>query len=65
MVWIQLIPMLIGLPLGIFWLWMFVDMTNNEYLSRDEKNNWFLMFILFNVFAAGWYYLQEYKDRHL
>ena len=65
MVWVQLIPALIGLPLGGFWLWMFVDMTNNPYLTAEEKNNWFVAFVLLNIFAAGLYYFQEYKDRHL
>lgn len=65
MVWVQLIPMMIALPLAVFWFWMFRDMTNNDYLSSDAKNNWFIMFILLNVFAAFWYYYVEYRNRNL
>jgi hypothetical protein len=62
---ILLIPMIIVLPLITFWFWMFKDMADNDYLSADEKNNWLLAFILMNVFAAGWYYLVEYRNRNL
>ncbi len=62
---LQLIPMMIGLPLIGFWLWMLMDLTNNDYLSRDSKNNWFLALILLNIFGAIWYYMVEYKNRNL
>ncbi len=61
----QLILVLIPLPLMVFWLWMFRDMMNNEYLSNREKNDWMLKFILLNVVAAGLYYVIEYKNRNL
>lgn len=62
---IQLIPLFLGFPLIGFWLWMLVDMTNNEYISADSKRNWFVSFILLNVFAAFWYYTVEYRPRHM
>jgi len=62
---LQLIPMLISLPLIAFWLWMFVDLANNDYIPSESKNNWFLAFILLNVFAAFWYYFVEYRNRNL
>lgn len=62
---IQLIPALIGLPLIGFWVWMLVDLTNNQYLSKEAKKYWFLAFILLNVFGALWYYLVEYRPRRL
>lgn len=62
---IQLIPLLFGLPLIGFWLWMLVDLTNNPYLSKDSKNNWFLALVLLNVVGAFWYYTVEYRNRHL
>jgi hypothetical protein len=62
---VQLIPMIIGLPLIVFWFWMFRDMTNNDYLPSDARNNWTLAFIFLNVFAAFWYYLVEYRNRYL
>ena len=62
---IQLISAVIGIPLIGFWLWMLVDLTNNKYLLKDTKNKWFLAFILLNVIGAFWYYLVEYRNRHL
>jgi heme/copper-type cytochrome/quinol oxidase subunit 4 len=62
---IQMIPMLIGLPFIGFWFWMFMDMTNNPYLSKSAKNNWFAMFLIFNVIAAAYYYLVEYRPRNM
>jgi hypothetical protein len=62
---VQLIPMIISLPLVVFWIWMFRDLINNDYLPNDSKNNWLVAFILLNVFAAGWYYYVEYRNRNL
>ncbi len=62
---IQLIPIILGFVAVGFWLWMLVDLTNNNYLSRDVKNRWFVIFILLNVFGALWYYMVEYRPRHL
>lgn len=61
----QLIPLFISLPLIGFWLWMVIDLTNNDYLSRESKNNWFLAIIFLNIFGAVWYYLVEYRPRNL
>ncbi len=44
---------------------MIVDLANNEYLSKESKNNWFLALILLNAFGAIWYYLVEYRPRNL
>jgi hypothetical protein len=60
-----LFPLIIGFVFAGFWLWMLVDLTNNKYLSRETKNNWFLAFIFLNVFGAFWYYLVEYRNRNL
>ena len=62
---IVLIPIIFGFVLVGFWLWILVDLTNNKYLSRETKNNYFLAFILLNVFGALWYYLVEYRPRNL
>ncbi len=62
---ILFIPAVIGLLLAGFWLWMIVDLANNEYLSKESKNNWFLALILLNVIGAVWYYLVEYRPRNL
>jgi hypothetical protein len=62
---VQLILLIVPLPLVGFWFWMFRDLTKNDYLSSDEKNDWTLKFILLNVLAAFWYYLVEYRNRYL
>jgi hypothetical protein len=62
---IQFIPLLIGLPLIGFWFWMLIDLSNNDYLPQNTKNNWFLAFILLNIFAALWYYMVEYRPRNM
>ena len=73
----QLISLLIGLmivlPLLVFWLWMFRDMTKNDALSGNSaapltwppssKNDWLIWFIVLNVFAAAFYYVFEYRKR--
>lgn len=33
------IPIILSFFLIAFWLWMFVDLANNEYLIREEKND--------------------------
>ncbi len=68
---IPLISMLVILPLIVFWLWMFWDMTNNDHLPSNStelltwppssKYGWTLAFIFMNVFAACFYYFFEYR----
>ncbi len=62
---LQLVPAVIGIVLAGFWLWMIVNLANNEYIPRETKNYYFIGFIFLNVFAALWYYLAEYRPRHL
>jgi hypothetical protein len=62
---IHLIPLIIGLLLIGFWLWMLVDLSNNKYLPRNTKNYWFLAFVFLNIFGAFWYYMVEYRPRNL
>jgi Phospholipase_D-nuclease N-terminal len=59
-----LIPLLIIIPLVIFWAWMFRDMMNNDSLPDDTKNTWTLLFVLLNVFGAGLYFINVYRDRN-
>ena len=58
-----LIPLLVLLPLLVFWGKMFSDMSNNDYLLRDAKLYWTLLFLFFNVFAAFYYYVSEYRNK--
>ncbi|MGE5222013.1 MAG: hypothetical protein ACM3PY_06230 [Omnitrophica WOR_2 bacterium] len=72
---LPLIPLIISLPLIVFWLWMFRDMLNNEYLPDNPnapltwppstKYGWTLSFIFLNFIAAGLYYFIEYRNRYL
>ena len=71
----QFISIIIILPLVGFWFWMFRDLINNVYLSDDNsarltwppttRFGWTVAFIIFNVFGALWYYVVEYRPRHL
>ena len=58
-----LLPLVLILPLIIFWIWMFRDMLNNNDLSDTAKSNWTVAFIVLNVFAAVFYYVYEYRSR--
>ena len=60
---IQLLSLLAVVPLLVFYLWMFRDMTNNDNLSSDSKYTWTWAFIFLNVFAAVLYFVQ-YKNRY-
>lgn len=62
---IPLIASIVILPLIGFYFWMFNDLSNNEYLSSAEKSNWTIRFVFLSVFAAAWYYRDEYRPRHL
>ena len=60
------IPLILALPplLALaFWLWMAWNLSRNDNLSRSEKYNWTLAFLLLNVFAAVFYYVTEYRKR--
>ena len=52
----------IGL-LALFWLWMFRDMLNNDYMPSNAKTNWTMLFVFLNVFAAVYYYVYVYRNR--
>ena len=56
-----LLPLLITLPLIVFWLWMARDLDRNDRLSGNEKTYWMLAFLFMNVFAAVFYYVYEYR----
>ncbi len=60
----RLIPMLVVLPLLVFWAWMFWDLTNNDELPSNAKWNWTLLLVFLNVFAAVFYYFDQYRNRH-
>ncbi len=61
---LELIPLIAVLPLLVFWMWMFRDMTNNNHLQTASKSDWTQAFLLLNIFAAINYYGKEYKSRH-
>ena len=67
----QIIVLLIPVLLVAFWLWMFNDMLRIENIPNTQaprfswppeaKNHWFLCFIIFNIFTAGYYYFTKYN----
>lgn len=59
----QLLPLLLVIPLLIFWAWMFRDMIRNANLPDSAKNAWTIAFLFLNVFAAVYYYATEYRNR--
>lgn len=59
----QLLPLLLILPLLVFWIWMFRDMLGNDDLPPNAKESWTFAFILLNVFAAVIYYANIYRFR--
>ncbi|MDI1462239.1 hypothetical protein QEZ54_14815 [Catellatospora sp. KI3] len=58
-----LIAVALIVPVLAFWLWMFRDMLGNHRLFGQARNLWLLGFVFLNVFAAGLYYVSEYRDR--
>jgi uncharacterized membrane-anchored protein YitT (DUF2179 family) len=60
---IGLIPLLIVVPLIMFWAWMFKDMVNNDHLPSIFKPYWVMAFILLNIPAAIFYYYTVYRNR--
>ncbi len=69
----RIIPLIVSLLLFAFWLWMFLDMTNNDNLSSNStapltlppstKFGWALAFIFLSLFAAVYYYFAEYRNK--
>jgi len=68
MIWLVL---LIPLAAVGFWLWMFWDMTSNRALppcfisltgGHDPARDWTFAFVLLNIFTAGYYYLNVYRE---
>ncbi len=58
-----ILSLCIGVPLITFWIWMFRDMIRNGELTSAAKDYWALAFLILNVFAAGLYYLNVYRQR--
>ncbi len=66
-----LIPIIILVPIVVFWFWMFRHMLANDGLNDDPqapltfppttRRGWIIIFILMNVFGAYLYFLSEYR----
>ncbi len=61
---VRVIPMIGVLALLVFWAWMFWDMANNDDLPNNVKSTWTLAFVFLSIFAAAYYYSNEYRNRH-
>ncbi len=64
--------LIIALPVVVFWLWMFSDMTKNGNLpqcfitvtnGRNSGFDWTAAFIFLSVFTAIFYYVNVYRNR--
>jgi len=60
---LQLLPLVLIVPVIIFWIWMFRDMLTNGNLSDTAKSTWTVAFIFLNAFAAVFYYVYEFRSR--
>ncbi len=60
---IGLVPLLVVLPLLIFWARMFQDMLHNDDLLVIYRPYWILAFIFLNIPAAVFYYITIYRNR--
>ena len=60
---LQLLPLVLIVPVIIFWIWMFRDMLRNDSLSDTARSTWTVAFIFLNAFAAVFYYVYEYRSR--
>jgi hypothetical protein len=59
---IGLIPLIVVVPLIVFWVRMFKDMLNNDNLPSIFKPYWLIAFILLNIPAAVFYYYVVYRS---
>ena len=60
---IGLLPLIVVVPLVVFWAWMFNDLVKNDDLPSIFKPYWMLAFILLNLPAAVFYYYTVYRNR--
>ena len=58
------IPLILSLLAGGFWLWMAWDFGGNNDITGNERFYWTLAFIFLSVFAAVFYYVNVYRNRH-
>ena len=59
-----LIPLILSLVAGGFWLWMAWDFGGNGDITGNERFYWIMAFIFLNVVAAVFYYVNVYRKRH-
>lgn len=59
----KLLPLIILIPILVFWLWMAWDMDKNDHLSESSKLNWMLILAFLSVFGAMLYFVTEYRKR--
>ena len=59
---VQLIPLLVTVPLVVFWLWMFKDFANNYEIPRAVRTYWLAAFLFLNILTAIYYYFTEYDN---
>ncbi len=60
---IGLVPLVVVIPLIVFWAFMFKDMLNSDTMPSIFKPYWMMAFVLLNIPAAIFYSYTVYRDR--
>jgi hypothetical protein len=60
---IGLVPLLVIVPLIVFWAWMFKDMMKSNDVSSIYRPYWMMAIIFLNIPAAVFYYITVHKNR--
>jgi hypothetical protein len=58
------IPVLVALTILFLWAWMFRDMVANDEIPGEAKQTWMFAFVFLSLFAAAYYYVNVYRNRH-
>ncbi len=60
---VGLIPLIVVLPLLVFWAWMLRDLLRTERVLPTAKPYWLAAFIFLNIATAVFYYLTVYREQ--
>lgn len=60
---IGLVIFLVVLALGVFVIWMFVDMLRDKIITPGLKIVWVLGFVFLTVIATAVYYFDQYRHK--
>lgn len=58
-----LVPLIIVVPLVVFWVWMAYEFTQNDRIPPNERFVWIFGFVFLGILTAGYYYFTVYRER--